>query len=854
MNKLQSGLLLLAVAMAPLASARELTPAEALGRLSAGKVSAKSATKAERINPVPAHVARTVSGQAAVYVFSETDNDGFLVLSADDQALPLLGYSDSGSFSADRIPPQLEWWLSEYAAQIEYARQNGTQTAGSQLALSVLGNREPIAPMLKTKWDQVAPYNDQCPLDGTSRTWTGCVATAIAQVMKYFEYPKKGQGQITYSIESLEKKVTMNFAQKEFDWSNMLNTYIDGNYSETQADAVAYLMKACGYAVKMQYSLDASGALALNIRNGLVKYFDYDPNTLYTLRTYYSTLEWNEMIYNNLKNVGPVVYGGGSVMGGGHSFVCDGYDGEGLFHFNWGWSGMSDGYFALEALNPGSLGTGGGGGGGYNFTQDALIGLQPNKGQAVEEQPEFITQEGELTAKLTGSVVQLSIANTSNPAWVNYNPATLYFKFGVMFEPQGDTPGESIYQELPGAAVMLEPGYGVYLGSTAKINLDEVGLSDGTYKMVAGSTVVSRSQIDEPTDGSGWIAVKPSYGMPNYVTVKVADGKYSVADHVLPKLNIKGEFLSPLYYGCLTKVRVTVENPGDIDRVSGFAPVIADEEGILMLGESVFVDIPAHTTVVREWVTDFQQYVQFFDPYLEVPLVFTFFNEENYNFYLDDFRKEVKVLTPPDQPRVNVTGLSLPGAKIDKESNYVVLDPNEIKVAANLSIPSGYFAYNVHACLCEQTAGDQVGILETASMPVFLDDTNRKASFEVTISYPAVTPGKTYYVLLAYVAPGGLVQMTGVLPLKFADKPSGIDEVEAAADITCVTDRADHTVTLTSGAGIASVEAYDITGRRVDRTVALDGTTATLRLGSSGMTIIRVRDNAGRLKTFKVAL
>lgn len=853
MNQLKTGLLLLAAGLAAVASAKELTPAEALGRLNQGQVSPMTRAKAERLNPVPAHTTRTVSGEAAVYIFSGSEDGGYLVLSADDNAVPLLGYSDSGSFSTDRIPPQMQWWLDEYAAQIEYARRNGTSTDGAAQQLSFKAQKQAIEPMLKTKWDQVAPYNLQCPLEGTERTWTGCAATSIAQVMKYFEYPVKGTGSITYAIESLEKKVTLDFSKEKFDWDNMLDTYIEGEYDQTQADAVAYLMKACGYAVKMQYSLDASGALALNFRNGLVKYFDYDPNTLYALRSYYSTTQWNEMIYENLKNVGPVVYGGGSALGGGHSFVCDGYDGNGLFHFNWGWSGISDGYFTLEALNPGSLGIGGGTGGGYNFTQDALIGLQPNKGGPVEERPVYMTQEGELTATLTGTTLKLGIANTANPGWVNYNPNTLICKFGVMFEPQGDTPGNAVYQELTGAAVQIEPGYGVYLNNNnGSIDLSKANLSNGTYKVVAGCTIVSRATMDEPTDGSEWVAVKPCYGLPNYVTIKVDNGKYTLTTHLLPPLKITGEFTSPLYYGCLAKVKVTVENTADVDRVSGFAPIIANDEAVLLLGESVFVDIPAHSTVTREWVTDLEQFVQYFDPYLNVPLVFSFFNEETYDFYLDDFQAEVTVLDTPTQPKVTVANFNLPDATVENDI-FTLPNPNDIKVSADLSIYFGYFAYNIFACLCEPYEGNQVAIVESASMPVFLNTQNRKIAYDVSICYPVANTDQVYYVVLAYSAPGGLVQLSDLIPVKFK-KPSGVDTVADDSGIRCVTDRAARTVTLTAGSVITSVETFDLTGRATGSTVTLDGTSATVALTTSGVTIISVRDSEGNHKVFKVAL
>ena len=267
---------------------KEISPEDALKRaytVSPARIVGVNGKDAPKL----VHTALTSHGNPYIYVFNNSSSTGYIVLSADDAALPLLGYSDSGSFDIDKIPPQMKWWLEEYGRQIEYARSKGLQAVNPSRKISRAEEKEAINPMLKTQWDQVTPYNQQCPLSGNERTWTGCVATSMAQVMKYWNYPEKGTGSITYTIESLEKKVTMNFGLKSFDWNNMLDTYLNGQYNQEQADAVAYLMKACGYAVKMQYSMDASGALAMNIGNAFVKYFNYDGNLLYTLREYYSS-------------------------------------------------------------------------------------------------------------------------------------------------------------------------------------------------------------------------------------------------------------------------------------------------------------------------------------------------------------------------------------------------------------------------------------------------------------------------------------------------------------------------------------------------------------------------------------
>lgn len=852
MNVSKTALLILTLASSLSVIAREITPDEALGRLR-NESYASMARRAAKVTPSLVHTALTETGQPAAYIFNN-GGEGFMVLSADDEAIPVLGYSDSGEFSADNIPPQMAWWLSEYAREIEYARGNNIASSETTRRFSPSGVREAIEPMIKTKWDQISPYNSQCPLDGGLRTYTGCVATAMAQVMNYWQYPEKGTGSITYTIESLEKKVTMNFSQKKFAWDNMAEIYIPGHYTDEQADAVAYLMKACGYSVKMDYSTDASGALAMYIGNALKKYFNYDGNLYYTLREYYSSTEWEQMVYDNLKNVGPILYGGGSTLGGGHSFVCDGYDGEGMFHFNWGWSGMSDGYFALSALNPDALGTGGGTGGGYNFTQDAVFGVQPPTGQPVVEQPIYMTQDGELAANVFGSKLSLSVVNTGQPMWANYNPKEVYVKFGAMFEPQGDAPGEAVYHDISSERLSIPAGYGTTPSLfKPSVNLSELNLSDGTYKVVTGSVILERNAESSATDGTGFQPFRTYYGMSNSAILTVKNGLYSVSCDLLPALKISGEIVGDCYYGMLTRVKVTVENPGDVDRVSGFAPLFLDSEGPLMLGQSIYVDIPAHSTVTREWVTDMTQMVQYFDPYINTPLSFTFFDEASYSFYTGAFMSTVTVLPNPGTPAVTINNLKIANSTVE-DNNYVITDPMNIDVSAALRLMSGKFAYPVMACLCKPVGDDQFDILTTAGQNIFMSTNGtdpRTAQFAATCSYPFMESDAQYYIIMAYYGIAGLVPVN-IIPLKYSDPNAGISSIVSDSGFTVVADRNAGTVTVTAPASLTSVEAYDLTGRRADAGIDCDGNRAVVYLATSGVAIIRAVDADGNVKVTKI--
>ncbi|MDE7414189.1 MAG: C10 family peptidase [Muribaculaceae bacterium] len=849
--KLTSLASLMILSAVPL-GARQLTPTEALDR-----ALTDSPTLARGINnqkaPVLAHTAMTPDGKPAIYVFNNHDK-GYILLTADDAAIPVLGYSDKGSFTADNIPPQLQWWISEYAAQIEYARQNNLPEYTPQRKISRSGQKEAIAPMVKTMWDQVEPYNNQCPLSGSQRTWTGCVATAMAQVMKYWEYPEKGEGSVTYSIESIQKKVSMDFSLKKFDWENMLNSYLPGKYTEDEANAVAYLMKAAGYSVKMQYGLDSSGALGMNIGRALTKYFNYDENLLYTLRQYYSATQWEDMVYDNLKNVGPILFGGGSTLGGGHSFVCDGYDGEGLYHFNWGWSGMSDGYFRLEALNPDALGTGGGSGGGYNFNQDAIFGIQPPTGKPVENRPVFVTQEGELSGTVSRSNLSFSLVNAGEPMWVNYNPATLKVKFGAMFYPQGETAGNTVYYDISDKRLQLEPGYGTSPQVLkAQINLQNLQLSDGTYKVVCGSVPVDDAG-SAATDSVGFVPVKPQYGCPNYFILKKEGSRYSVENNFLEPLKITGEVVGGLYYGALATVRVTAENPSDIERTVGFAPVFMDSEGPLLLGESICVVIPPKSTITKEWSTPLIQFVQFIDPYLDSSLTFTFFDETNFDFYTDVFTKKVTLNGNPGTPVFSFSKpLTVEGAH-QQLKNLMIPDPMNIHVTGELALESGYFNYPVVVCLCTPAAGGQVQIECTASQNVFMSmnsEETKKAALDVTFSYPLADYSQQYYLVSTYQGPAGLEVFGNPIPVKFAD-PAGVEEIETAGDYAISFDRASCEISIIAPVAITDMKVYDVTGRRADQGVSISGMTAKAKIGGNGIIILSVTGADGKVKTVKL--
>lgn len=316
------------------------------------------------------------SDEAALYVFNQPDNSGFVMVSADDNAVTILGYSDEGAFDNTNIPSNVQFWLDYYAERIATAQPSAHAQEGVQRTTT---QETVVQPLLGgIKWDQTSPYNKLCPIVQGSRCPTGCVATAAAQIMKFYEWPEQGQGSRSYKDDGETRSA--DFGNTTYDWDNMLDKYTSG-YTTAEANAVATLMYHVGVSCKMDYEPNGSGALTDNMRDGLVNYFRYK-NTAQYIR-YKTTAELTALFKTELAANRPILLGGADSDGydaEGHEFVCDGIDANGLFHINWGWSGTSNGYFALSSLDPDEEGTGAASSGaGYSHDIDCVIGIEPDR-------------------------------------------------------------------------------------------------------------------------------------------------------------------------------------------------------------------------------------------------------------------------------------------------------------------------------------------------------------------------------------------------------------------------------------------------------------------------------------------
>ncbi|MCC8037067.1 MAG: C10 family peptidase [Bacteroidales bacterium] len=299
-------------------------------------------------------------------IYGRADAPGFAVTDGER----LLAWVPDRTYDTTNLPPAFEWWLEAQALVA------GESQAGPQHA-----DRANVDPMCTTQWDQGDPYNQLCPLFYGTRTITGCVATAMAQIMKVHRWPETGTGSISYGWNS--ETLELDFSTLTFDWDNMLDTYTSGEYTPEQATAVATLMQACGYASKMGYSTWSSGTYVNVAMLGLYRYLGYDGSMRLIERTYFSPTEWDTKIYSEISAGRPVLYAA-SNGNGSHAFVCDGYA-DGLYHINWGWSGTSNGWFELENMDPSETGSGASASGSpYAFSQSALLGISPAEEQTFE--------------------------------------------------------------------------------------------------------------------------------------------------------------------------------------------------------------------------------------------------------------------------------------------------------------------------------------------------------------------------------------------------------------------------------------------------------------------------------------
>ena len=357
---------------------------------------------AMRMAPKKASELKTLKAEAGFEIIGH-EGGSFAVIATDDVVPAVLGVSTK-RFNDKNT--NFKWWQKAINEVVTKAAANGTPL--TMVAPDPTKYPTQVGPLMTTEWDQLDPYNRLCPIsNGGDRCYTGCVATALAQVLNYFKVPEHGIGQRTIYYpqgQTSGSPITANFSDDYYDWDNMLDRYDAGNFNEAQAAAVSLLMRDCGVAADMGYGgyqEGGSGAYSQDAAEGMRTYFGFTEATCYERHNYYGTKnytdeEWMDMVFRALSEDGPIYYGGVDGWNGGHAFVLHGYRADGKVYVNWGWSGDDDGYYDISLLNPTY----------YEFStgQDMITGIKGTPKELADKEVE-LTQPGTLINKISSDEI-----------------------------------------------------------------------------------------------------------------------------------------------------------------------------------------------------------------------------------------------------------------------------------------------------------------------------------------------------------------------------------------------------------------------------------------------------------------
>lgn len=507
------------------------------------------------------------TNNAPYYAFNL--EQGYVIVSGDDEMTELVGYAENGFFDAENVPPQMQLWLDGYAEYVAAVQ------SGKAKARKILLSDSPsvvVEPLVTTKWNQDAPFNNFAPEytddnNNTQRCATGCAATAMAQIMKFHNWPEQGVGHYSYEHQSFGT-ISSDFSEHVYDWTNMIDRYNNGEYSNVQADAVALLMKDCGVSLNMNYG-PVSGASIYSYTPAFKNYFRYSSRTVN--RSGCETAEFTRIITDELQEGRPIIYCG-TGEDGGHAFVVDGYDTNYFLHVNWGWGGYSDGYFDMNYMDPAGLGIGGGSGA-FKWNQGIVLARPLKDGV---EPYEFIQQlcfvlfndvqggifcEQEMPAN-KGDDVTILLRNTANLSGESFFGS---LNVGV-FDDSGAlvTMGnEERLENNNGELLEFQSGrlYSVDLPMT----LNTAGIADGNYIVRAMSKA----------NGNVW----RKFASTDCLNMTVADGKVSL---VSPTPNISltgiGSYNGNVYKGNPFSVNITIHNGSSIPADGSILFKVTDSE------------------------------------------------------------------------------------------------------------------------------------------------------------------------------------------------------------------------------------------------------------------------------------
>lgn len=675
----------------------------------------------------PLRLAETSEGY---YAFTRGSDNGYVIVAADDRAAnSILGYACEGTLDPDNMPDAMRWWLGEYERQLSCA-ETSTRTNRNRISAE-LPVYAPIAPLITSRWDQTEPYNLQCPIyNGTTlpsysgmQCLTGCVATAWAQIMYYHKWPVQGSGshsyKWTFNGEDLGT-LSADFSQSIYNWDAMTDIY-NSSSSEESRNAVSQLMSDIGIASEMSYSPISSGAISLTSLQGLVEYFGYDVGAALIQRNYYGLEEWQDSIYASLAAGYPVYYGGQN-SSAGHAFVCDGYN-NGYFHINWGWSGISNGYFLLTALDPAMQGSGGSDAG-YNYRQEAATFVR--KAEAGSSPRLMILCLDNFDIDTYNATRNSTV--TFSGRFYNKGIATFDITLGLKVV---DSEGNVTYLEAPYYTAQLPSMYGT---NTFDMTLTDFPTAEGTYKVYPACRDNSTGiwyEIPTPIQSTQRYLIATVEGTNSII--------FSNSSTATPELNATAAVSTPLYTGKTFKADVTITNSGEEYYNDIYvATVPAGSLTIETLSNAVLVNLinggsadVSFKLTAPETAGDYELYVIGFDhTILSDPLPIT-------------------VTETPS----GTTALSLASPITMDYEGAVIAD--DLRFSAQVACTSGYYIDKLYAYIFPEEGGTSLTSF-TTDLYIGAGDT-QQVSFSGNFINAEV--GKTYFLALYYQDSSSLKQI-----------------------------------------------------------------------------------------------
>lgn len=540
--------------------------------------------------------------QESYYVFPNADSKGFTIVSGDDRLPEIVGYSSQGSYDENNLPEGFVSFMKAYQNLYNKVNMGDSEALKNLAEINAWRNKKnasaetssAVAPLLgNIEWDQTSPYNNMCPkYDSVHVAATGCVATAMAQVMAYYKYPKQLKTDIPGYVNrwnGIPMEIpTITREEGIYDWDNMLPKYNkEANATQQQKDAVAKLMYHCGAAVQMNYGPESGAAVS---SSKLAKYFGYDADLMMDLsRSSFTLDKWMQIIDTELAAGRPVLYGG-QASDGGHQFICDGKDGEGLYHINWGWSGSQNGYFDLSLLNPEKGGTGSGSSTeGYNRLCSITIGIAPDNG--VVDAP--LATVPDIKAMNYGFLETTTKDHRMNPD----EAFDFWLDYGL---------GNQTYQAFSGYAalgILQKDGSYRIVSQKAHINVNPIP-GEGMISIVdVNFHVTDAFEVGTVTlcplyskDGENWTLCDVPSSFPS-VLLKVTKTKMDVISPLTAQVT-GPEKLETGAYGTF---QVTLSNLSDLEYFGYIDVSFSDKEERVSaaLARELYVSVPAHGSVTR---------------------------------------------------------------------------------------------------------------------------------------------------------------------------------------------------------------------------------------------------------------